>query len=194
MEKEVLHLQSLVDDLFSLARSEVGHLTVQSGPIEIGTLLESLVEARAPLVLRTHKIKLLLDLPSELPAIQGDAQRLEQIFQNLLHNALRHTPPGGIIAFVGCIENEQVKVQVKDTGEGIAPQDLASIWERFYQAEQSSGRKGGAGLGLSLVKEWIEAMGGTIQVESTVGEGSCFTMYLPLASTPTPAYPNRSTN
>jgi two-component system sensor histidine kinase BaeS len=76
----------------------------------------------------------------------------------------------------------EVVIHVKDTGEGIAPGDLPHIWERFYQAEGSSTRMGdGTGLGLALVKEWIEAMGGTVAVESVLGEGSCFTLRLPRA-------------
>jgi len=106
-----------------------------------------------------------------------DAARLEQVLQNLLHNAARHTSPGGIVAVVVFGEPEAVVLQVKDTGEGIPPDDLPRIWERFYQS--GSARMGtGTGLGLALVKEWVEAMGGTVSVESVVGEGSCFTIRL----------------
>ena len=117
------------------------------------------------------------EVPCELPSVLVDGNRLEQVLQNLLHNAVRHTSPGGIIAVVVIVEPEMIVLQVKDTGEGIAPNDLPRIWERFYQTE--SARVGnGTGLGLALVKEWVEAMGGTVSVESVVGEGSCFNIHL----------------
>jgi two-component system sensor histidine kinase BaeS len=79
------------------------------------------------------------------------------------------------------VEAEVVAIQVKDTGEGIAPHDLPHVWERFYQAESArTGMGGGSGLGLALVKEWVEAMGGTVSVESVPGEGSCFSIRFPL--------------
>jgi signal transduction histidine kinase len=102
--------------------------------------------------------------------------------QNLLHNGVRHTSPGGIVAIVVTMEAQTVCIRVKDTGEGITPEDLPRIWERFYQTNSARTRTDrGAGLGLSLVKEWIEAMGGTACAESVVGAGSCFTLSLPQA-------------
>ncbi|MGZ3629020.1 MAG: ATP-binding protein, partial [Ktedonobacteraceae bacterium] len=88
--------------------------------------------------------------------------------------------PGGIVAVEVKEEPKAVLIQVKDTGEGISPKDLPYIWERFYQTEISqTNMGGGAGLGLALVKEWIEEMGGTVSVESVVDEGSCFSLHLP---------------
>jgi signal transduction histidine kinase len=115
-----------------------------------------------------------------------DAQRLEQILYNLVHNAIRHTQPGGIVVLGVCIEGPIVLLQVKDTGEGIAAEELVRIWERFYQAHtHSSQLSSGSGLGLAIVKELTEAMGGTVAVESTLGEGSCFSLCFPLI----PSYP-----
>ncbi len=120
------------------------------------------------------------DVPCELPPALVDASRLEQVLQNLLHNAVRHTPPGGIVAVVVAAEPGAVVLRVKDTREGIAPVDLPHIWERFYQTASTRTRmSSGAGLGLALVKELIEDMGGSVAVESVVDEGSCFTIRLP---------------
>jgi signal transduction histidine kinase len=120
------------------------------------------------------------ELPDDLPAAQADPTRLEQVLANLLRNAVRHTPPGGIVAVMAAAEAGAVRVEVRDTGEGIKPEELPHIWERFYRGRDSrSDADGSAGLGLALVKELTEAMGGTVGVESVVGKGSCFTVRLP---------------
>lgn len=182
MEDEVIQLQKLVEDLFTLARTEVGRLSLQCKPTDVRKIVQHIVDAGAPLVWQKNKIDLVADVPTVLPIVAVDPIRLEQALQNLLHNGVRHTPPGGIIALVVTNEHDMVGIQVKDTGEGIAPNDLLRIWERFYQVESAHTQMGGgAGLGLALVKEWVEAMGGTVTAESVLGEGSCFSIYLPLA-------------
>jgi signal transduction histidine kinase len=180
MEDEVIHLQLLVDDLFTLARVEVGKLELRCESTDVGRLVRGIVENSAPLAWQSSRIEMVADIPSEIVEVLVDPKRLEQVLRNLLHNAVRHTTPGGIVAVQVKFEPEIVLILVKDTGEGISPEDLPHIWERFYQTERSRTRiDGGAGLGLALVKEWIEEMGGTVSVESTVSEGSCFTLYLP---------------
>jgi signal transduction histidine kinase len=184
MENEVLRLQVLVEDLFTLSRAEVGKLTLRCKPTDVGKLVQCIVEAGAPLAWRSSKIEIVADVPASVPLVLVDPGRLEQALQNLLHNAVRHTSPGGIVAFVVLEEADSVIIQVKDTGEGIAPEDLPQIWERFYQAESARNDvDGGAGLGLALVQELIEAMNGRVEVESVVSEGSCFTLRLPRVCT-----------
>jgi len=101
---------------------------------------------------------------------------------NLLRNGIRHTPPGGIVALMASVEGEALRVDVRDTGEGIPAAELPHIWERFFRGEEArAGDQQGAGLGLALVRELTEAMGGSVAVESAPGEGSCFTLRLPLA-------------
>jgi signal transduction histidine kinase len=181
MEDEVLHLQSLVEDLFALSRAEVGRLALQCKPTDAGGVVSRVVEANAPLVWQKSKIDLVADVSPQLPYVLIDAQHLEQALQNLLHNGARHTAPGGIIAVAVTLQDSTLGIHVKDTGEGIAPEDLPHIWERFYQTTRTRSRKdGGAGLGLALVKEWIEAMGGTVAVQSVLGEGTCFSLFFPL--------------
>ncbi|HEY0753653.1 MAG TPA: ATP-binding protein [Ktedonobacteraceae bacterium] len=116
----------------------------------------------------------------DLPAALVDPGRLEQVLHNLLHNAVRHTPPGGIVAVIVEYKEQLLSLRVSDTGEGIAPEKLSHIWERFYQGEQLI-QESGASLGLTLIKEWIEVMGGSVAVESVVGQGSCFTLRIPYA-------------
>lgn len=181
MENEAIRLQALVEDLFTLARTEVGRLTLQCIPTDVVALARRIVETSAPLAWRTSKVEVVIDAAPTVPCALVDPDRLEQALRNLLHNGVRHTPPGGIVAVVLRAEEHTVILQVKDTGEGIAPTDIAHIWERFYRSESSRTNMGsGTGLGLALVKEWTEAMGGSVVVESTVGEGSCFTLRLPL--------------
>jgi signal transduction histidine kinase len=176
MESEVLQLQERADELFTLSRAEVEPKTLQNAPCNVQQLVHKLVGSYAPLAWRTNKVEIVADMPDEVPLVSADEQRLEQAFKNIVRNALRHTPPGGVIALVVSVEAERVGISIEDTGEGIAADELEHIWERFYRAK--SARQGGAGIGLSLVKEWIRGMGGSVEASSTPGEGSCFTLYL----------------
>lgn len=177
---EVVHLQRLIDDLFSLARVEVDRLEFSLEVIEILPVLDRIVKSASPITWRKGKVQIVADLPHELPQVEVDKDRLEQIVNNLVQNALQHTPPGGVIAISAWGEEETVCIRVKDTGEGIAPEELPLIWEPFYRSIDSLANRGaGAGLGLALVKEMTEAMKGSVVVESEIGEGSCFTVRLP---------------
>jgi signal transduction histidine kinase len=178
MEDETLRLHGLVEDLFTLSRAEVGKLELQCVPTDVSELVCRVVAASAALAWRSSKIEVVADIPDCLPAVCVDAKRLEQILHNLLHNGVRHTAPGGIVAVMVLVESSSVVFQVRDTGEGIAREDLPHIWRRFYQSK-SSRVGGGSGLGLALVKEWTEAMGGMVFVESVLGEGSCFSLRFP---------------
>ncbi len=181
MENEAIRLQALVEDLFTLARTEVGRLILHCIPTDVVALARSIVETSAPLAWRASKVEVVVDAAPVVPYALVDPDRLEQALRNLLHNGVRHTPPGGIVVVALSAEENAVILQVKDTGEGIAPTDIPHIWERFYRSASSRTNMGsGTGLGLALVKEWTEAMGGSVAVESAVGEGSCFTLRLPL--------------
>jgi signal transduction histidine kinase len=182
MEAEVLRLQRLVEDLFALACAEVGRLTLRCVPTDVGELVRRLVEARAPLAWQSGRVQVVAETPPAGPLALADPERLAQALQNLLHNGIRHTPPGGIVAVAVSQEEHEVVIQVRDTGEGIPAEELPRIWERFYQASSKLRRDGsGSGLGLALVKEWMEAMQGRVAATSVLSEGSCFTLYLPAA-------------
>ncbi len=179
LEQEVRRLERLIDDLFTLARLDAEGLALELAPTDVGEVVRRRVEVVAPLAWERDRVEVVADLPRGLPPALADPGRLEQILANLLRNALRHTPPGGIVAVRAAMEGEGVVIVVCDTGEGIAPEAMARIWERFYRGEAARARDGsGAGLGLALVKELVEAMGGTVAVESRPGEGSCFTVRL----------------
>ena len=178
METETLRLQRLIDDLFALSRAELGQLTVVCQPTDLQPVIQRIATASAPGMWRTYKIELVVDLPPGLPPANVDEMRMEQILHNLLRNAVRHTPPGGIIAINAASTDAHIRLDVKDTGDGIAPEHLPHIWDRFYRVDSD---QGGAGLGLALVKDLTEAMGGTVDVTSTPGLGSTFSISLPLA-------------
>jgi signal transduction histidine kinase len=177
MERELTRLQQLIDDLFALSQAEVGKLSLRMEAVEVGPLVRQLVDTAAPLAWRQRRVQLLADVSDEVLPAQADRQRLEQIVSNLLGNAIRHTPPGGLVAGSVHAADGSVVVEVRDTGEGIGAEDLPHVWERFFRGRSEHG-EGGAGLGLALVKELTEAMGGTVEVASTPGEGSVFTVRL----------------
>jgi len=179
MEQQTIRLQSLINDLFVLSRAEIGHLELRCEPTDVELLIKRVAETLAPVAWRGSRIEISAETSmTPCPPVLVDVNRLEQILHNLIHNAIQHTSPGGIIVISASCEQENVILQVKDTGEGIAAEDLPRIWERFYRAE-SSHAGSGTGLGLAIVKELTEAMGGTVAVESVLGQGSCFTICFP---------------
>jgi signal transduction histidine kinase len=179
MEREVVRLQNLIEDLFTLSRTEVGRLALRVEPVDAGVVVCRLAETVAPLAWGQRRVQVVAEIAPDLPPARADGQRLEQIVSNLLGNAVRHTPPGGLVAAIVSTEPAAVRIEVRDTGEGILPEDLSHVFERYYRGRNNE--HGGAGLGLALVKELTAAMGGSVEVTSTSGEGSCFTVRLPLA-------------
>jgi signal transduction histidine kinase len=182
VEGEVLRLQRLIDDLFALSQLEVGGLALNCQPADVIPVVQRMLGALAPLAWNSGRVELVPKLPDGPLQAHVDVDRLQQALANLLRNAIRHTPPGGIVAVVVHEEPNSVAIEVHDTGEGIDPEDLPQIWERFYRSDSSrASDRGGAGLGLALVKEMTEAMGGSVSVESEVGQGSRFTVQFPKA-------------
>jgi signal transduction histidine kinase len=181
MDAEASRLERLIDDLFDLARSEVDRLPLAVAPTDLEELLTRSVVGLRPFAVRERRIELVLDILPGLPLARIDPGRLDQVVRNLLVNAIRHSPPGGLVRVSARrgTENE-ILVQVDDTGPGIEADDLARIWQRFYRSGTPEARDDrGAGLGLALVKELTEAMGGRVSVTSEVGTGSSFVVHLP---------------
>lgn len=194
MAAETERLGRLIDDLFTLSRAEVDRLPITLRPTDVAALLRRAAGAAAPLAWQRGRVEVLAETPPDLPSALVDPDRLEQAVRNLLANAVRHTPPGGVVLLGATADGDALLVQVKDTGEGIAPEDLPHLWDRFYRAgtareRDRDGGGAGAGLGLALVKELTEAMGGTVGVESAPGVGSCFWLRVPIA-TADPARPD----
>lgn len=181
LNEEASLLSRLVDELQELSLVEAGELKLVYQAENIADLIKQAVVPWQP-QLAAKNISLLLDLPDNLPLVNIDWQRVNEVLHNLLKNALTHTPGGGSITVAAAQNGKWVEVSVADTGEGIPVEDLPHIFERFYRVDKSRARAtGGTGLGLTIAKRLVEAHGGTITVESTLGKGSCFSFALPLA-------------
>ncbi len=188
IERQVEFLQRLVDDLLDLTRIGAGKVELKKRRLLLGELLRQVVDARRPQC-DERKQKLELLLPSGALPVDADPDRLQQVFVNLLNNAIKYTPQGGRIWLKATAEAAEAVVGVEDTGVGISAEMLPRIFDLFTQEEESRYRsEGGLGLGLSLVKSLVTLHGGTVQVRSEgKGKGSEFTVRLPLLpDSPTP--------
>ena len=181
MEQQTIRLQSLINDLFTLSRAEVKRLELRCVPTNIELLVQRIVATISPVAWHSSRVEVIADIvraEPPFPLALIDESRLEQVLQNLLHNGIRHTSPGGIVVVSASSDAQTVLLQVKDTGDGIAEEELPRIWERFYRTTNSRTQPG-TGLGLAIVKELTEAMNGSVHVESVAGQGTCFTLCLP---------------
>jgi signal transduction histidine kinase len=181
LNEEALLLSRLINELQELSLAEAGELKLVYQAEDIGELVKHAVTPWKPQP-ETKKISLSLDLPDNLPLVNIDWQRVNQVLHNLLENAVAHTDKGGIITVAAAEQGSWVEISVSDTGEGIPAQDLPNIFERFYRVDRSRARAtGGSGLGLTIAKRLVEAHGGKITVQSKLGKGSRFSFTLPIA-------------
>jgi signal transduction histidine kinase len=179
LAQETKRLGRLVDDLQELSKAEAGYLPIHAQPLAIGPFLSNLHQRFADQIFETPQ--LILTCAPNLPLVQADPERLEQILVNLLGNAIRHCPDGTVT--IGAhLQTHQLWISVTDTGEGIANDDLPHVFERFWRGDRSRNRaSGGTGIGLAITRRLVELQGGKIQVESELGKGSCFSFWLPIA-------------
>jgi signal transduction histidine kinase len=178
--EETLLLQRLVDDLRLLSLADAGQLEVEGRPVDVSELVDSVVEA-ANVAAGEAEVSLERRLEANLPLVRGDVQRLRQVLNNLLSNALRHTPAGGQVEISAQVTEGEIEIAVTDDGPGIAPQDLPHVFERFYRGDRSRSRRGGStGLGLSISRKLVEAHGGRMWAESTPDQGARFVFRLPV--------------
>ncbi|MDR4478240.1 MAG: ATP-binding protein [Nitrospira sp.] len=178
--EQVQRLIVLTRSLLTLARFAGERPPVELVPLPLEPLLRELIDDLAP-VAEDRRLRLVLEHEPVRPVL-GDAERLNQVFINLLDNAMRYTDPGGTIMVRLSGSHDEVRVAVRDTGQGIAEEHLPLLFERFYRTDPARARdSGGHGLGLPIVKEIAEAHHGSISVESEVGKGSVFTLTLPAA-------------
>ena len=182
---EAVKMQHLVDDLTQLTRLESGLLKLDQQPTDLSVLAQDGIDH----VRRAHAGQDLPDLVNRVSprAHWGliDAERIERVLRNLLDNAIRYTPSGGTITIESRQAGRMVEISVRDTGSGIAPEDLSRVFERFYRADKSRGRaEGHSGLGLAIAREIVEAHGGRLHAESEPGKGTTFRLTIPAAQNP----------
>ncbi len=181
LNEEAALLSRLVNELQELSLAEAGELKLVYQAEDVTKLVKQAVTPWQPKV-AAKEISLSLDLPDNLPPVNIDWQRVNQVLHNLLENALAHTRKGGTINVAAAKQGDWVEISVSDTGEGIPAEDLPNIFERFYRVDKSRARvTGGSGLGLTIAKRLVEAHGGKITVQSKLGKGSRFSFTLPIA-------------
>lgn len=184
IHKQTVVLTRLVADLRDLALAEAGQLRLERKPLSLSDVIAQVGEG-LEVQASEKEVALKFDVATDLPKIQADEQRIDQVLFNLISNALRHTPAGGTITISAEAREGRVLVSVRDTGSGIPPDDLPHVFERFYRADRSRARStGGSGLGLTIAKQIVEAHGGQIWAQSWLGAGSTFAFSLPLSAPP----------
>ena len=186
LEVETGNIAQMIAELLDLARIESGGRQLHLDDVDLGTVAIESVERLRTFADR-QGVRLEVAVPDGLPPVRGEAARLGQVFANLVHNAVKFSPSGGVVRV--SVRHDggpdgspgQLVAMVADEGIGIAPADQARIFERFYKADRARARGGGTGLGLAIARHIVEGHGGTISVVSTEGGGSTFTFTIPAA-------------
>lgn len=180
LHDKVLLTTRLVQDLHQLALADTGRLSMHPASMSIEHVLETIVETIG-VQLEDERIDLVREIAPDLPTVQADAHRIEQVVLNLLSNAIRHTPEGGRILVRARRDRQNLRVEIQDSGPGLSDSDLRHVFDRFYQADASRAGDAGAGLGLSIAKALVEAHEGKIWAENAPGGGACFAFTLPVS-------------
>ncbi len=177
MEVEIDNLTQMVQELLELSKIESGRVPLRRKFVPAVDLIEKAVE-RMQVQAERSGLQIIMDYPSDLPTVLADPDRVGQVFVNLIHNAIKFTPPGGVIHVKATEERNKIIFSVSDSGVGIEPDALLRIFERFYKTDRARS-SGGTGLGLSITKHIIEGHGGKVWVESDIGKGSTFFFTIP---------------
>ncbi len=176
---ESLRMGRLVNELLDLARMEAGHIVLKFEEVNVPAFIER-VTTKFQGVAREKEINLTYDIPNEQVLTKLDPDRIEQVMTNLIDNALRHTPERGEVKVRYELKTDGHYISVQDSGVGISEEDLPFVFERFYKGDKARTRgRSGTGLGLSVVKNIVTAHGGSIEVQSKIGQGTTFSFYLP---------------
>ncbi|MAS36413.1 MAG: two-component sensor histidine kinase [Anaerolineaceae bacterium] len=181
-QKEVANLKELINDLFELSQLESGHIDLKLQQTSLSDLLSDTLSAMRAMAER-RGVRLDGHVSRDIDPVLIDPEKIQRVLYNLLSNAIRHTPAGGEVLLMAEVTGSGVRVTVRDSGEGIAVEDLPHIFDRFYRGERARTRDKeglrGAGLGLAIARGLIEAHRGTIEVDSLPGQGARFSFTLP---------------
>jgi signal transduction histidine kinase len=180
MHEHTLLLSRLLDDLMELHLAEAGGLTLHREKADLEKLIQGIAAQVRP-AFQSQGLRLDVCLPEgHVPCLDIDVERMKQVILNLITNAQHHTPQGGRVCIAVDTQDREVRIQVSDTGTGIAPENIPYVFERFYSRKASCSLHNGAGLGLAISKALVEAQGGRIRVDSQLGQGTRFTVSLPV--------------
>ncbi len=180
IKHNVERLTRMINELLDLSKIEAGRLELTLAPVALSEVTEEVVESYQTAASQ-KSIALRAIFPQPLPMVMGDEDKLSRVLINLIHNAIKFTPPGGEILVGGRVrDGRAVEVSVMDSGTGIPAHDIEKIFDKFYWSESAPVEARGAGLGLAIAKSLVELHGGTIQVESTIGQGSRFSFSVPI--------------
>jgi two-component system phosphate regulon sensor histidine kinase PhoR len=186
IDRNAQRLGALVEDLLDLSRIESKEYRPEAAPVSLRAVSEQVLALLRPRV-EEKTIDVVNDIPADLPAARADRKGLEQVFTNLLDNAIKYCGPGARVRLRASHDDGTLRVEIADSGPGIEPRHLPRLFERFYRVDSGRSRDmGGTGLGLSIVKHLVEAMTGAIGVDSTPGRGATFWFTLPAADSATP--------
>jgi len=176
-------LLGLINDLLDLAKIEAGKLELHIGTVDLSDMAGNLIDFMRPLADK-KSLQLVAVVADDVPTIQSDAGRMQQVLYNLLSNAIKFTPDGGLVEMkIDRESDDRIRIAVRDTGVGIAPEKIDQVFEKFRQLDDSMTREhSGTGLGLAISRDLVTIIGGTIEVASELGKGSVFTVRLPVAA------------
>ena len=178
-QAKIQGLLDLINESLDIAKIEAGHRQLELVPLELKALLEEVVhllEVKAA----DQQVTLKLVTPPDLPPVRADRRSLEEVFTNLVSNAINYSPDGGEVTVTALSHGDYLEVRVSDQGIGIEPEEIPKIFDKFYRVKHPRTRQIiGTGLGLAIVRGIIDAHRGTVEVESSLGEGSTFRVLLP---------------
>jgi signal transduction histidine kinase len=184
VESNLARLQILIEELLDLSRIEMGQAAVRLEPVALGPVIAKTIEDLHAFTTE-RRVRIRISLPSDLPAVSADPNKLRQILLNLLHNAAKFTPAEtSVDVTVIRISADEIRISVRDVGPGIAPEDVDKIFQPFYRAPTLHKKTKGAGLGLAIAKSLVELHQSRLWVETTPGKGSCFSFTLQPAVSP----------
>jgi signal transduction histidine kinase len=202
MNDNGLRLLKLINDLLDLVRLDAGRLRLNRVNVDVGSFTRGLLNSVRRFA-EDRGLRVTCDIQGGLRQVAADPDKLEKVFLNLLFNSIKFTPAGGEVRLTGHQDGEQAVFRISDTGVGMSAENMARLFERFWQADTSAHRKHqGAGIGLALVKELVEAHGGTVAAQSELGRGTTMTVRLPIgpevpaasvSAAPLPAAPSSPT-